>query len=318
VKNYNLKAIKNQAGMTLIELTVVLLVLIGLAGLTLPYVSGFVGKTHNATSAASGADLYNALATYQASGKGLPNNLNVLTDAVGSLPNYIDNSWVTAAPAATAAAASVAAAAVVPQNFSATALGSTAGITSSLAAAGINHVAGLPPVATAYSWTFTDGTFNNTGNNGATFTPEIPNIAVTNYVTDKQTLGLYLYTTLGGTPAICAGVSPAPVTCPNAGIANALNYTPGTGFAVPANHQMIVLGIGSANQAVGKTLAAVPVHFGDKGSLQPQYTYSRFLAAIDVDTTGADAAKLIGIVHAPDTGDQWESLYSSISSYYQS
>ncbi len=52
------KQMGREAGMTLIELTVVLLVLIGLAGLALPYISGFVGKTHNATSAASGAELF--------------------------------------------------------------------------------------------------------------------------------------------------------------------------------------------------------------------------------------------------------------------
>ena len=40
---------RGQSGFTLIELTVVLLVLIGLAGALLPYVQGFVGRTHDAT-----------------------------------------------------------------------------------------------------------------------------------------------------------------------------------------------------------------------------------------------------------------------------
>ena len=42
MKHYKVKQYTRQAGMTLIELTVVLLVLIGLAGLLLPYVSGFM------------------------------------------------------------------------------------------------------------------------------------------------------------------------------------------------------------------------------------------------------------------------------------
>ena len=44
MKDYKLKTIKRQAGMTLIELTVVLLVLIGLAGLLIPYVGCFCAE----------------------------------------------------------------------------------------------------------------------------------------------------------------------------------------------------------------------------------------------------------------------------------
>jgi len=53
-----------QAGMTLIELTVVLLVLIGLAGLLIPYVSGFVSKTHDSTGASNIQAVNNAVQRY--------------------------------------------------------------------------------------------------------------------------------------------------------------------------------------------------------------------------------------------------------------
>jgi len=59
VKYYTNKA--RQAGMTLIELTVVLLVLVGLAGLLIPYVSGFVTKTHDATGSSNIAAVNNAV-----------------------------------------------------------------------------------------------------------------------------------------------------------------------------------------------------------------------------------------------------------------
>jgi len=62
VKHYTNKA--RQAGMTLIELTVVLLVLVGLAGLLIPYVSGFVGKTHDATGSSNIQSLNNAMQRY--------------------------------------------------------------------------------------------------------------------------------------------------------------------------------------------------------------------------------------------------------------
>jgi type II secretory pathway pseudopilin PulG len=248
VQNYNLKAMKNQAGMTLIELTVVLLVLIGLAGLTLPYVSGFISKTHNSTSADTGSNLFTALQRYQVENASIPSNLNALVDTTGNtLSTYLDNSWVTGGTGHT--------------NFSALSGASTTGALASLAAAGINSYAVLPIGASSL---LPDGTFSNTLSSGATFTPETLGVTPTVLVTDS----------VGGLTA-----TPAQAAA-HTSIAGALGYN------VPTNHALIVLGVGASNTAVGKTLASVPVHFGDKGNLQPTYTYSRFLAAVDVDTTG--------------------------------
>jgi len=69
-----------QAGMTLIELTVVLLVLIGLAGLLMPYVGGFVEKTHDSTGASNIAAVNSAMLRYQASYQSYPDNLDSLID----------------------------------------------------------------------------------------------------------------------------------------------------------------------------------------------------------------------------------------------
>ena len=317
MKNYNLKAIKQQAGMTLIELTVVLLVLVGLAGLTIPYISGFVGKTHNATSADSGASLFNSLQLYAVSNNGLPNGLNLLTDKlVATAPiSYLDNSFNnTTANTGAAGVGYGVTATNSTTNFAlldpttAPKAGTLAKAITSLQNAGVTKLATLPAGTVAVN---ADGTFTAGGgilNNGATFTPEIAPASITattTLVTDTVN-GL-----AGGTPVVGANGLTA-----NGSIAGALGYTPATG------HQLIVLGVGQANAAIGKTLSSVPVHFGDKGSLQPTYTYSRFLAAVDVDTAGVtgtvQAAKMVGIVHAPDTTDGWESLYSSISAYYQS
>ena len=82
MKNYKLSAIKNQAGMTLIELTVVLLVLIGLAGLLIPYVSGFVGKTHDSTGTFNSAGLDNNIQRYITEKMRAPNNLESLVQTV--------------------------------------------------------------------------------------------------------------------------------------------------------------------------------------------------------------------------------------------
>jgi len=73
-----------QAGMTLIELTVVLLVLVGLAGLMMPYVGSFVGKTHDATGAQNANRSGEALVRYNTTRDGFPNNLDSLLSGAGT------------------------------------------------------------------------------------------------------------------------------------------------------------------------------------------------------------------------------------------
>lgn len=80
MKKYNLKHIGRQAGMTLIELTVVLLILIGLAGLLVPYVSGFVARTHDSTTASSISELNNAIQRFQTQRQSLPNGMDLLVE----------------------------------------------------------------------------------------------------------------------------------------------------------------------------------------------------------------------------------------------
>jgi len=79
VKNYTNKA--RQSGMTLIELTVVLLVLIGLAGLMIPYVGGFISKTHDSTGADSLAELAKSMQQYQVQFQGYPDDMDSLIDS---------------------------------------------------------------------------------------------------------------------------------------------------------------------------------------------------------------------------------------------
>jgi len=86
VKHYNKMA--RQAGMTLIELTVVLLVLIGLAGLMIPYVGGFVSKTHDSANSDSLAEVNKAIQRYDVQFMGQPNNYDSLmtkVDGSGSI-----------------------------------------------------------------------------------------------------------------------------------------------------------------------------------------------------------------------------------------
>ena len=65
LKNYNLKNAIMQRGMTLIELSVVLLILVGLAGLLLPYVTGFTEKTQTSSAADSLAEINKAIDRFE-------------------------------------------------------------------------------------------------------------------------------------------------------------------------------------------------------------------------------------------------------------
>jgi len=80
VKHYN--KMTRQSGMTLIELTVVLLVLIGLAGLMIPYVGGFVSKTHDSTGSDSLASLNSAIQRYDVQFLGQPAGYDSLMSSV--------------------------------------------------------------------------------------------------------------------------------------------------------------------------------------------------------------------------------------------
>ena len=78
MKHYN--KMTRQSGMTLIELTVVLLVLIGLAGLMIPYVGGFVSKTHDSANSDSLAAVNGAIQRYDVQFMGQPSNYDSLMD----------------------------------------------------------------------------------------------------------------------------------------------------------------------------------------------------------------------------------------------
>lgn len=69
--------------MTLIELTVVLLVLIGLAGLMIPYVISFVSKTHDSTGSNNLAQLNGAIIRYENSVGVHPANFESLVEQAG-------------------------------------------------------------------------------------------------------------------------------------------------------------------------------------------------------------------------------------------
>ena len=79
-KPTTIKTRKRQAGLTLLELTVVLLVLIGLSGLILPYAQGYLQRTHDSTGNDNLWELNNAIGLFQAKYMEYPQDFHTLVD----------------------------------------------------------------------------------------------------------------------------------------------------------------------------------------------------------------------------------------------
>jgi prepilin-type N-terminal cleavage/methylation domain-containing protein len=83
---------KNKAargGFTLIELIVVLMILVGLAGMVIPAVTDMVTRTHTSTASGNIAEVANAVARYETQYLQYPNNLDSLVSNL-TTPTALD------------------------------------------------------------------------------------------------------------------------------------------------------------------------------------------------------------------------------------
>lgn len=98
MKHYKVKHLARQAGMTLIELSVVLLILVGLAGLLIPYVGSFVQKTHDSTTSANFGMLNNAFNRFVVEKNRMPHHVESLINvAAGTEANGATGACIGAA-----------------------------------------------------------------------------------------------------------------------------------------------------------------------------------------------------------------------------
>ena len=82
MKQYKLKAHARQTGLTLIELTVVMTILVALAGLMVPRVRGFFGAAQDSTSVSSLAEVDKLMEGYYTRFGKEPNNMEALINGV--------------------------------------------------------------------------------------------------------------------------------------------------------------------------------------------------------------------------------------------
>lgn len=258
MKHYKVKNMTRQAGMTLIELTVVLLVLIGLAGLLIPYVSGFVSKTHDSTGDNNLASLNNTIQRFQTQYMKFPNNMQALADVSGA--TYVNLMNTNAGV-------------YVPTTYT---VGTDIIPVASLTSAGIGSIEDLNQTA---------GTFNGTS---ATFTAANPAGPIA--LTGTNAVGM-LTVGLGAETA----VGTDNYASIEEHLADAFGKLR-TEFNATCN-DYVILGIGQESEMTGRAIQDAPIHFAQNGNMGPDKKYNRFVAVFEVDkangTAGAAATNSV-------------------------
>ena len=250
--------------MTLIELTVVLLVLIGLAGLMIPYVSGFVSKTHDSTGSFNSAAMDSNIQRYQGEKMRLPNNLEALVEC--SVP-------AGGAACDAAAASAIYTKMMAPGLLAPKVVGGAARM--SLRMAGI-----------------TDIYYNDASTDNATFRSTVA-LPTTYAATDLVAVVAPI--------TAAAGSFPADLTVEEHMAAaferNINNFD-------SACYDYVVMGIGDKSDLIGSTMNTAPVHFAQQGAMGPVNNYNRFVAVFQVDKINASGTpNAPGGLAANTTGD---------------
>jgi type II secretory pathway pseudopilin PulG len=275
MKHYN--NMTRQAGMTLIELTVVLLILIGLAGLLVPYVGSFTQTTHDSTNSNNVTQLNNAMGRYVTDKNHLPQHMDTLINSATG-----------------------------------TGTGSCSAATVDLVYCGLANTALFAPVT--YDPATTPIPVESLVNSGISMAvqndPLIPNKT---FGTSTGMLGLDKAGSMMPFNAAVTFAAVAPVVGVGAGtvndhIAKALGRDP---MAYNSTcYDYIGMGLGDNNELVQSTAAASPVFFPQDATKGPTEAYAHFIAILQVDKDNTTAgcsgttekAKFLGVVaNVPST-----------------
>lgn len=251
MENYNPKIAFKQRGMTLIELTVVLLILIGLAGVLLPYVSGFFQKTETSSSATSLSEINNAIDRFDAQYLAYPDGFDTLVAGAEGTA-VID--WL----------AGVGNTDTVPADLEVFAM--TSGVVQSLKAAEIDSLYPMNATHPVTGTTPFNATFAGASTTKAVISDVVAAGATTKLVRIKPaSLATLIQTNMG------------------------VEVDSDDLVAATAENDYVVFGVGQHTQMTGKTIKEAPVYFGG-GVDNPTARYGRFLAVFKVPTDGSRAS----------------------------
>lgn len=286
MSHYKLNNFKKQAGMTLIELTVVLLILIGLAGLMIPYVSGFAEKTHDSTNASNLAALNTNLQRFRT-------EKNVLPDRLETLINKGAATVGTASGVCTGAVIDTVYCGMLDTGLFDVATTNFVSATS-FAMAGMQTALSNNPDTANKTFQSTDGTSVTIG----CFDGTCVGAKVASVGCQRDAAAALVTGTAACTASTYVG------TVKTSGLKDAHLAAALGGAATDydtACYDYVTLGVGDTSELIGRTMSAAPIHFATNGDQGPLAYYNHYVAVIKVDksntapcSTATEAAKFVG------------------------
>lgn len=279
----NRPAATARRGLTLIELVVVMSILIALGGLLVPMFASMLTRGHTSTCSTNIGEVAKAVEQYQLLYGTYPNNLDSFVDTNGALITYFANGAACPTQYLTQG---------VTQAGGQVTLGTpTAAELTALQNAGITTV--MPMATYALPATGFDPTFN--------------------YYTDYLNPGTT--GTGAATPQSVATATGLAYIDPTANTLAAQLCTK-MGWALTGRY--VVLGVGTRNTMVGKTMVSAPVHYGDQPVLNPEYGYEHIVAVFKVSDSATSAfttAQMVGAGPLHDVG--LGSINDELQNWYQ-
>lgn len=255
-----------QAGMTLIELTVVLLILIGLAGLLIPYVGSFVQKTHDSTNSSNLANLNNSFIRYVTENNRLPQHMDSLTNhTAGGTGVCATNPGVVGEPYCALLDPGVFTAVSYPQPADPSAPADGADVAyMSLYGSKISMVVN-----------------NNPSAPNKTFGSYAGMVSIDPYGSNAMATYDFAGVKVAGMRTGAAGAVDVTAGAVERHLAAALGKDPMDYDATCYDY--VAFGLGDANGLVTKTIASSPVHYPEDATKGPVDYYNHYIAIVQVD-----------------------------------
>lgn len=267
---WNLRRGRKPSGFTLLELVIVLVVLVALAALVIPMLGWVRKQAEYATGASGAAEAMNNLELYRSSTGKYPDRFDSLITSSGELYTTT-SSGTTVWPSPDIQLDDIAEVAPgtggIPMAYITYYLTNDGSLTSF-----VNH-------NTAASSTYSGPNTSTEGGQIYTVGGEItPAVVDDNGTPEDETDDVET------TPAVLQNVAVVKRTA--TGTTGALvrliraaypNQADGTNVSIPAGHELIAVGIGGRNSAVGTTMSSPPQYAGAEAG-----KYGRFIAFFDV------------------------------------
>jgi type II secretory pathway pseudopilin PulG len=286
---------RRRGGFTLIELVVVLLVLIGLAGIVVPMLPNMITRTHSSANASTIQETAKALQLFENLNLSHPDGWDSLIDANG---NTLRDDRFTVVqlspPPVDGDGNSPGESGFDPDNIvNQDDLDLGARISSALNSVGITTSFTMGESLRGNGRP--DGHANRQGDTARvnTFAPYPGGSAVPSGIQDLT----------GDGSVVILG--PA---------ANEFNRF---GFLLPEDDPTTVayvaFGIGERLSAVGRTISAAPVHFPDQGDLPPTLAYGRYAAIYRIPANGPAELATVAAIHT----DHFDSLGNLLEDFWE-